>query len=135
MTEGLPAVGGSVPWVTGKKFSSSMKPCAMWESPTCYLEMSTSCLESLPWETGRSAWLASPANVVEGSVLGVGVGVAGASPQLLSHVQVCVRVLCYHLCEDAFWIKTKGHESKMPIPSHMRECFFFENFAPVCSTL
>lgn len=35
MTVGLPAVGGSVPWVTGKKFSSSMKPCAVWESPTC----------------------------------------------------------------------------------------------------
>lgn len=89
----------------------------------------------MPWETGRSARLASPVSVVEGSLLGVGLGVAGASPQLLSHVQVCVRVLCYHLFENAFQIKTRGHESKMPIPSHMRECFLFENFAPVCSTL
>lgn len=56
------------------------------------------------------------------------------SPALSSHVQ-CVRVLCYHLCEDAFQIKTGGQESKMPITVKTIECFFYENFIHVYNTL
>lgn len=80
----------------------------------------------MPREAGRSAWSAFPANMVEGvSVLQMGGrGNSIPSPALYSHMKVCVRVLCYHLCEDAFQIKTGGHESKMPITVKIIECFF-----------
>lgn len=55
--------------------------------------------------------------MVEGVYVADGMGaVARASPELHSHVQVCVRVLYYYVCEDTFWIKTGGRESKLPIP-------------------